>query len=603
MTKSPSRRAVLILLVFLFAFQIVSSNTSSRLESAATENACPASNTFQWTLVRPPASLNPLTFITGTGYIFELEYPGATWYMWNGSDVSYMLSGWSHNANYTEWTLNIKPGLTWSNGEPVTPQDILTSEGPKYAFNTTFNYLGLAQQVESEYALNNSAAVFVLDQSNTHFIDELSLDGQGGTPVLPASVIDEYGAAFPNLGTDISMGPFYVYNYTVSNAQLVMLRNPYFTPQPNICQIDVSYVETLSLTAARLESGQSDLAPVDPFDISSLLRIPNLHVLDEKGVGAASLEYNDSIYPYNQLPFRQALVYGINQTQFIQAAYDGYGQTAYSSESAVPPSAGIWYNPNTTAYSFDPSKAISLLNSMGIKTGSDGYLHYSNGTVATMTLWTDVDNTEDLAGAAIVQQDLEKLGFQVNLQTTTAANIAGDYGSNSNGIRNDIILFSGFVLNPPNPLVDALPACDVEWLPPVCSNTYLSPPSANSEYNSNFSAFMGTSNTTAERQDLFNIQSLEAQYLPTTIVAYPDFIWGYSTARWTNWPNPTTGHMDEGLPEVPNMTAWETLSPIASNPTSSAPPTVPAYVYGLVAIVPLAAGSFYVIRKRSHASK
>jgi len=551
--------------VILFCSVMLISQFSDPVHSFAqqtgTLTSCPQNSTFQWTLVRPPASLNPLTFITGTAFIFLLEYPGATDYLWNGSDVSYMLSGWTHNENYTQWTLNIKPGLLWSNGDPVTSQDLLTSEGPKFAFNLTYNYLGLAQQVSDEYGINDSEATFVLNATNTHFIDELSLDGQGGTPVLPASVIDEYGAAYPNLGTDLSMGPFYVYDYPVSSAQMVMLRNPYFSPQPNICQIDVSFVETLSLTADRLEAGQADLAPLNPFDISSVLKNPSLHVLDEKEVGAASLEYNDSVYPYNQLPFRQALVYGINQTEFVQDSYDGYGVEGYSSESAVPPSAGIWYNPNTTRYEFDPARAASLLASIGFTKNDNGYLTYPNGTAASVTLWTDVDNTEDTSGAAVIEQNLQHLGFQVSLQTTTAANIAADYGANTDGIRNDIILFSGFVLNPSNPLVDALPACNVEWLPAVCGHNFLWPPSVDAEYQSNFTSFMSTANVTLEQKYLYNIQSLDSENLPTTILAYPDYVWGYSTSRWTNWP---PGHMDEGLPQVPNMTAWETLAPVSS---------------------------------------
>lgn len=571
---------------------------------------CTADNTFQWTLNGTPTSLNPLTFITGTAYNWELEYPGTTEYLWDGSQVSYMLSGWSHNANYTQWIFNINPALKWSNGQPVTSQDFLTSEGPKFAFNLTYNYEGLAQQVTKEYALNSTASVFVLNASNAHMIDQMSLDGQGGTPILPASVINQYGAAYPNLGTDISMGPFYVSNYTVSSTQMVMLRNPYFQPQPNICEIQVSFVNTLSLTAERLQAGLSDLAPIDPSTAAAILARPNLHVLDEKAVGAASIEYNDSIFPYNQLPFRQALVYGINQTQFVDQAYAGYGVTAYSAPTAVPVSAGYWYNPNVVQYNYDPSKALQLLSTMGVTKGSDGYLHWPDGTVASLRLWTDTDNTEDLAGAAVIQKNLNQLGFKVDLVTTTYANIAGDYGANSNNIRNEMLLFSGFVLNPPHPLVDALPACAVEWLPPQCSHHFLWPPSADNEYNSNFTAFMGTADPTAMRNYVFNIQALEAQWLPTTILAYPDFLWGYSTAHWTNWPNPVTGHMDEGLAEVPNMTAWETLTPVsamisATSTTQASTATsqpIATYAAAIVVVLIIIAGLVY-LRRRGKSKK
>jgi ABC-type transport system substrate-binding protein len=548
----------------------------------ATPN-CPSNQIFKWVLPGTPTSLNPLTFVTGTAYNWEFEYPGGNEYLWNGNTVSYLFDWAQHNANYTQWNLNIKPGLKWSDGTTVNATDVLTSEGPKFAFNPTYNYEGLLQHVTSEKALNSSEVQFNLNESDAYILNQFALDGAGGTPVLPASIINQYGAAYPNLGTDLSMGPFYVSDYTAGSTQMVMYRNPYWGsvyPAPNICEIQVSFVDTLSLTTERLIAGQADLGPIDPSTAADFQGHPNLHVLDEKAVGAASLEYNDSIAPYNSQAFRQALVYGINQTAYIQTAFSGYGQTAYNAETATPSSAGIFFNPNLKTYSYDPTTALNLLASDGITKGTDGHLHYANGTAVSLILWTDTDNTEDTAGANVVVKDLQNLGFTVTLQTTTQANLAGDYGANSNGIRNDIILFSGYVLNPPNALVDGDPACAVEWLPPQCSHHFFYPVSVDNQYQSNLTAVLGTANPTQEQRYLWNIQSLEAQYLPAIILAYPDFLWGYSTANWVNWPNAVTGHMDEGLAEVPNMTAWETLTPASQAVTtttttasSSPPPT------------------------------
>ena len=30
----------------------------------------------------------------------------------------------THNANFTQWTYTLKPGLKWSNGTPITPMDV-----------------------------------------------------------------------------------------------------------------------------------------------------------------------------------------------------------------------------------------------------------------------------------------------------------------------------------------------------------------------------------------------------------------------------------------------------------------------------------------------
>jgi ABC-type transport system substrate-binding protein len=573
---------------------------------------CPTNEIFKWVLPGTPTSLNPLTFVTGTAYNWEFEYPGGNEYLWNGSTVSYLFNGATHNSNYTQWILNIYPGLKWSNGTPVNATDVLTSEGPSFAFNPSYNFEGLLQHVTSEKAINSTAVEFNLNESDAYLLNQFALDGAGGTPVLPASVIDAQGANTPNLGTDLSMGPFYVYDYTAGSTQMVMYRNPYWGdvfPAPNICEIQVTFVDTLAQTTQNLLAGTADLAPIDPSSAVSIVGHPNLHILDEKAVGAASLEYNDSIAPYNSLAFRQALVYGINQSAYIQTAFAGYAQTAYNAETSVPSSAGIFFNPNLKTYSYDPTMALQLLASDGITKGSDGMLHYSNGTVVGLTLWTDTDNTEDTAGAAVVETDLQNLGFKVTLETTSAADITGDYGSNTNGIRNDIILFSGYVLNPPNALVDGLPGCDVEFLPPVCSHVFFNDPTVQAEYMGNLTGVTGTANPTQEAQYLWNIQAMEAQNLPAIILAYPDFLWGYSTQSWTNWPNPVTGHMDEGLAEVPNMTAWEDLTPVSistvtsssssSSTTSSGIPEFPftAALTGVFAF--LIVSAYLVVRRYS----
>lgn len=600
-------RAVAVISLLVVSSMLAATVISTKAQTAP---SCPSNEIFKWVLPGTPTSLNPLTFVTGTAYQWEFEYPGGNAYLWNGSTVSYLFDWAKHNANYTQWTLNIKPGLKWSDGISVTATDVLTSEGPKYAFNPTYNYEGLLQRVTDEHALNSSAVVFSENKSDAYLLNEFALDGAGGTPVLPAKVINQYGAAYPNLGTDLSMGPFYVYNYTAGSTQMVMFRNPYWGQvytAPKICEIQVSFVDTLSLTTERLLAGAADLGPIDPSTAASLLKGgSNLHILDEKAVGAASLEYNDSIAPYNSLAFRQALVYGINQTEYIAKAFSGYATPAYSAETATPSSAGIFYNPNTMKYSFDPAKAASLLASDGMTKGSDGFLHYSNGTTVSLRLWTDTDNTEDLAGAAVIQSDLQKLGFKVTLQTTSQTNIAGDYGANTNGIRNDIILFSGYVLNPPNALVDGLPACSVEWLPPQCSHHFFYPPSLDVQYQANLTGVLGTADPQQEQKYLWNIQAMEAQNLPAIILAYPDFLWGYSTSNWAHWPNPVTGHMDEGLAEVPNMTAWESLTPVTAATTSTTTSTAAGglgstlyLVVGAIAVVVLiAVVAWAIVRRR-----
>jgi peptide/nickel transport system substrate-binding protein len=573
-------------------------------------------------LVGTPPNLNPLTFVTGTaaGYIIDYEYLGGVEYLLNGTAAHYLFKSVTTNSNFTVWKFNLKTGAKWSDGSPITATDIITSEGPKFAFNPTYNFLGIAQIVKNEYAYNDSMAVFVLNKSDSQLDNGFSLDGAGGTPFFPAKVINQYGAAYPMLNVP-DAGPFYVANFTAGSPTMTLLRNPYFhtlgLPEPKICEVDIQFVETTSLTAERVAAGSVDLAPIVATDAPALAAIPNVHILKETGEGAMTLEYNITKYPYNQTPFRQALVYGINQSQIIQEGFSGYGATAYNGQGMVQQLPGLrWYNPNQMTYSYDPAKAQSLLSSIGITKQSDGFLHYSNGTIASLTIWTDSDQTSDLISASVVQRNLQSLGFKVDLVTVTAGDIVADYSSNINHIRDQIILFSGFVTNFGNAYVDALQAWNVQWLPTQSNIHWLYPPSADDQYNSNLSAFLSTVDPNLEQKYLYNIQALNAQDLGTVTLSYPDAVIAYSTARWINWP--ANSHWDEGGPLFMNITAWTSLAPVSlpvqtttsttsfttSGASSTTTPTVasPDYtayiVAGVAVVMIIIAAAVLALRRR-----
>jgi ABC-type transport system substrate-binding protein len=491
------------------------------------------------TLIAPPNSLNMLTMVTGgssPSMIFmQYRAPIGPVFINGTVDAKYQLSDWiHHNANYTVWEFNVQPGLTWSDGTAVNASDILATWGPNFGFNASYDFFGIHTQVKQEYAKNSSDAVFVLNAPDAQWPQKLK--GDVYTVAMPASLIKKYGAAAANFGTDKSVGPFYVSNYTAGTFQALMLRNPYFTPKPHICQININFVDSLAQTAAYLQSGSTDFAFVEYSNIKAVLTNPNIKLYDEKGLGITDIQYNDSVFPYNLTAFRQALAWSVNQSQVVKQAFAGYGLTAYNAEGAVSPVATKWFNTNTAQYGFDQQKALSILQTVGMTKGSDNLLHYRNGSVVKLNLWADSDNTADPQAASVVQQNLQALGMQVNLQTTTAGNIVADYGSNKFGITKAMILATVNVAYFGEPFVDTLPGWDVYWLPTVANHHWLWPPNADAQYNSNISAYDNTADPSVYSKYVSNVQALEAKFLPSLVVAYPDKVFAVNTAHWTNYP-------------------------------------------------------------------
>jgi hypothetical protein len=108
------------------------------------------------------------------------------------------------------------------------------------------------------------------------------------------------------------------------------------------------------------------------------------------------------------------------------------------------------------------------------------------------------------------------------------------------------------------------------WGPVVPSHHWEWPPSVDAEYFANESAFYNATSDAARKTDLFNVESINSQALPTIVLAYPDNVWAYNTARWAGWPS--HGDFDLGGGYL-NNTALVDLHQTSGSPTTTISPT------------------------------
>ena len=523
-------------LLILMTVSILGAPIFSDVVPLASAQSCPSQDVLHMTFPGgAPNSFGLLTAATNGAFTLSyLLYYGLYPTLGPTGLVDYNLSivdSINHNSNYTQWTFNITPGLKWSDGSNVTSQDILATYSSAYAFNASFDFTGVHKEVVSVTAPNSSTAVFTLNKADAHFPEVISQEVL--TTVIPAAYVKQYGPGFTGFGTSISDGPFYVANYTAGQSQLVLLPNPYFNPKTKICQVDVNFVESSSQIATYLQSGATDLGgPLDPASALGVLRNPNAHLMIENGSNLISAEYNVTEYPFNTTAFRQALVFGINESQIVQQAYNGYGEPAYPAEGTVPPEQQFLYNPSQMKYSYDTKKALSLLSSIGIKMGSDGHLQYPNGTDVTLNIWTDSTYVQDTIASEVMQNNLQSLGFNINLQVTSLNNL-----NSFTALKPATMYVTSNTPTFPLASLDALPGWDVYSQPPLMNIYWEYPPNINTQYEGNLTAIQNTDNNTQLAAALFNIEALNAQYLPTIVLMYGPQFYGYTTQHWVNWSN------------------------------------------------------------------
>jgi ABC-type transport system substrate-binding protein len=531
--KSRVRLIYSIAAVVLLSLSGVLAISPTHPSSAASAASCTSSNTFRLTLYPAPTSFNFL----GAFSTSNVELEGAMWfpidpaYNNNGSPFTNFSTTdvITHNANYTVWQFHVMPGLKWSDGTPVTANDILATFGPNFSLNAAYDLLNLHQEITKEFAVNSSTAEFDLNTTNAYLPTDFDIDNNH---VYPASMIQQYGVHSNFLTNPIVDGPFVPTGYTQGASQMVMVPNQYFQGKTAVCQIDVSFTEVEGLDASLVQSGSTDLAEITYATASSLTSNPNIHILQEPTHYMQDLQYNVTQYPMNITSFRQAIEYGINDSAIIQTAFNGYAVAGYSAQGSVPPTIKSIYSSNQMNYSFNPTKAISLLNSIGLTGGTGGApLRYANGSQVTLTLISDTSKSFDVTSAQVIVSNLESLGFKVNLVTMSEG---AEFGLPSVGAATIVLFTTGGPIFP-NVLFDMEPGWDVYSPVTIPQNYWEWPPSVNTQYNNNLTALEATTNPTLVAQYSANIQSINAQYLPSIITCYPDDLWAYSTANWVNW--------------------------------------------------------------------
>ena len=130
-----------------------------------------------------------------------------------------------------------------------------------------------------------------------------------------------------------------------------------------------------------------------------------------------------------------------------------------------------------------------------------------------------------------------------------------------------MLIYTNHGLNLGNAYFGNFPGWDTWWAVASApsSNIWESPPSANTAFYGNLTAFDKTANPALEAQYTDNIQALNAKYLPMIVLSYPGYLWVGNKAHWSGWPS---GYMVFGGQRI-NITALATLVPAGATTTTS----------------------------------
>ena len=269
--------------------------------------------------------------------------------------VPWIATSWS-TPNPTTWVFQIKQGVKFSDGTPLTGNDVAFSinrilnpalNSPQFA---NFSY------ISSAVGTTSSVTVTTKTPSPTLLTYMTTLS------IVPQAYVQKVGNAAFNLHP-IGSGPYTLSSW-VQGSSVTLVANPsYWAGTPPYAKVVFNSVPSDATRLANIESGQANIAlQLTPDDAVQLKSSSTAKVIASPTERVAYLGLNVlGNTPTKSLDVRQAIAYAINYPALINSLLSGYAKPV--KEVLTPASFG--YTTAVAGYTYNPAKAKSLLAASG----------------------------------------------------------------------------------------------------------------------------------------------------------------------------------------------------------------------------------------------
>ncbi len=405
--------------------------------------------------------------------VFGLTLKGLTTTNGAGEIEPELAESWEFSEDKQRIVFTLREGLKWSDGQPITTDDVIF----------TYEELVFNEQIPNQYKdylkigtsgaypklrkIDNRRVEFILPEPFAPFLRTTAAptDAVAILPkhVLSDSVKSKDSEGNPRFmttwGTDtdpakiIVNGPYRIESYTPTE-RVVFRRNPYYwrkdeqgNPQPYVERYIWQIVENTDTSLVQFRSGGLDAVGAAAANFSLLKReekrgkftiynggpafgttFISFNLNKGKRNGRALVDPIKSRW-FNTVAFRQAVAHAIDRQTLINNLLRGIGEPQYSpidvqSPYYLSPKEGL------KVYDYNLERAKELLLGAGFKYNDKNQLLDADGNRVRFTMLTSAGSRIGDAIGTQIQQDLSKIGIQVDLQSL-AFNVLVEKTNNS----------------------------------------------------------------------------------------------------------------------------------------------------------------------------
>jgi peptide/nickel transport system substrate-binding protein len=382
-------------------------------------------------------TLNPFAAVTVADFeAFQLVYDMLVGWGQDLEPVPGYAESWEPSADSLTWTFHIRPGMTWSDGEPATCEDARWSY--QLVLDASDQGVTLGNGYIEPY-LVDAGLKSVRCSDETTLVAELAFPNslllEAYAPILPKHIWSKYTMdQMGNLEADdyfkneppiVGTGPFKTVEWDAGTFIRFERNDSYWGTKSGLDEIILQSFQSTDTMVTALKSDELDyIRGVKADQFNALKSEPDIVTVEGASNGYSYLSYN--LYP-KDIPgggastkalrdkaFRDALNWAIDTNVLVERVLAGYG---IPGDTNVPPFQTKWHAAPTSPRTFDIEEAKRRLDAAGYTLDAQGKRLDKDGNPITLRM-TWPDSEDHGADAEFIKDWWGQLGIDVSAQVT-----------------------------------------------------------------------------------------------------------------------------------------------------------------------------------------
>lgn len=504
-----------------------------------------------WTSLGFPS---PFAYTAGPGYWrMSLLFDSLLWPDSTGEQMPWLASSYERAEDGLSYAIELREGLTWDDGRPVTPRDVAFTY--EYYASQLFTPLliGVPRNVADVVETGERSVEIRLERPDVTFLQQVL----GTVPIVPEHIWSQISDPMSSMGPETLIGTG-AYRLDSRDATLdtesYVAKDDFFLGTPYVRRIEMIPADDplTSLRVDQLDGAATAVAGARNEVLAPFRDDPEYGIAEREIGYCFPLFFNLSRGgALADLRFRRACLHAIDRQDMVGRLLTGNGEVG--SQGFLPPSHDF-YSPEVATYPFDPAEAERLLDEAGYRRSGPGSFRTTlDGTPMRYVL--NIPDVFPLALAELTEASLRAVGVEVNLELIDPVRLFGiklqdNYdllitsypGPTGIGPSGDPDILRG--------VYHSLPAGQD---PTAVTGNKLHKATgyANAEVDRLLDAQLGAYDVEERKALVGQIQQIVADELPVAMLYYSKFFYVYRTSVFDQWYY-TPGGFGPGMPDVYN---------------------------------------------------